>query len=167
MVLVNIEMRSVMPRFNLIARYELCQTLKRGKKDTLTTAQQFLYASQLLSVIVIACSKAAVVLLVVSLKPFKAMLVACKVAMGFIGLWGVIAIITLAVQCDLRTDSGPWDFSPGRKCLNREALYIGLAACSIVLDVVVIVLPIVLLWNVQMTTAKRRQVSALFALRIM
>jgi hypothetical protein len=124
---------------------------------------KFLYASQILSIIVLACSRAAVALLVLSLEPFKAILVACRGVLGIIGLWAAAAVISLAVQCDPPYTS---DSSLGR-CVNQEVLFIILAVCSIITDLAVILLPIALVWNVQITTMKRLHISALFGLRIM
>jgi hypothetical protein len=112
---------------------------------------------------VLACSKTAVAILVLSLKPMIAVRLACKVAMGVTATWAIAAIVALAVQCK---PPEPWDFRPGR-CVNQEALYIILAVCHIVLDLVVIGLPIAMMWNVQISEAKRRQICGLFALRIM
>ena len=72
---------------------------------------QGLYSSQLLAVIVLGCSKAAVVLLVLSLKPFERITLACKVSLGVICAWMLAALFALGLQCD-RPD--PWEFSSGR-----------------------------------------------------
>jgi hypothetical protein len=104
-----------------------------------------------------------VALLVISVKPFKSMLLACKGVLGIIGLWAAAAVIALAVQCDLPY---PWDSSLGI-CRDQEALYIALGVFSIITDLTIIVLPVVLMWNVQITGVKRLNISALFALRIL
>ena len=110
----------------------------------------------------LACSKAAVTLLVVSIEPFATVLLACKVVLGLTTAWVVVGVVTLAVQCD-KTDL--WIIDSGN-CVNQEALYLALGIWHILLDLGVIALPIALVWRVQMIGWKRRQISALFALRL-
>ncbi|KAI9037551.1 uncharacterized protein KD926_000199 [Aspergillus affinis] len=55
------------------------------------------------------------------------------------------------------------EFDTGQ-CLNQEALYLAPRVCHILLDLAIVALPIALVWSVQMTGWKRRQISALFAL---
>ncbi|OQD80902.1 hypothetical protein PENANT_c031G10951 [Penicillium antarcticum] len=127
------------------------------------TYSKALYASQLFAVLVLACSKAAVALLVLSLKPFERISAACKIALGLIGAWALAALVALVVQCD---QPRPWNFSPER-CLNQHALYISLAACHMFLDVCIIGLPVTLLQQVQIIQWKRHHISALFAMRVL
>ena len=101
-------------------------------------------------------------LLIISIKPLKPLLLSCHILLGIIGAWGVAAVISLAIQCDLPS---PWDSTPGR-CLNQQALYIGLGAGNILIDLATIILPFILVWNVKLPSAKRAQISGLFALRI-
>jgi hypothetical protein len=122
-----------------------------------------LYASQLLAVLILACSKSAVVLLVLSLKPFERISAACKVTLGLIGAWALAALVALGVQCD---QPHPWSFSPER-CLDQQALCISLAAIHMFLDVCVIGLPVTLLHQVQIIQWKRHHISALFAMRVL
>ncbi|KAL4891992.1 hypothetical protein BDV59DRAFT_180642 [Aspergillus ambiguus] len=126
------------------------------------TYSKNLYASQLLAVLVLACSKAAVILLVLSLKPFEKIKCACKITLSGIGLWALAALIALGVQCK---QPDPWYFYPGR-CPNQHGLYIGLAVVHIILDMVVTVLPIALLCTVRIMKWRRHQISALFAMRL-
>ncbi|KAJ5566056.1 hypothetical protein N7535_007694 [Penicillium sp. DV-2018c] len=110
-----------------------------------------LYASQLLAVLVLGCSKAAVVLLVLSLQPFERITMACKIALGLIGTWSFIAFVALGTQCN---QPRPWDFRPDR-------------GIHMILDLGIIGLPVSLLHQVQIIQWKRHQISALFAMRIL
>jgi hypothetical protein len=100
--------------------------------------------------------------LIISIKPLKSVLLACHIVLGITAVWTIAAVISLAVQCDLPT---PWDSTPER-CINQQALYIGLSVGNILLDIAAVVLPFILVWNVKLPTAKRAQISGLFALRI-
>ncbi|OQE29828.1 hypothetical protein PENSTE_c002G10402 [Penicillium steckii] len=121
------------------------------------------YSSQLLAVIVVACSKAALALLVLSLKPFSRIVLACKVFLGLICGWAVAALFALGLQCE---QPSPWDSSHGR-CVNQYALYVILGVTHTLLDLAVIALPVALLWQVQIPRRKRFNISALFASRIL
>ncbi|KAJ5154248.1 uncharacterized protein N7500_009687 [Penicillium coprophilum] len=137
-------------------------------RDSLSNASfekysKTLFASQLLAVLVLGCSKAAVALLVLSLQPFEKISLACKVILGLIGTWILAALIALGIQCD-----HPQSWSSSReKCVNQEALYIALGGVHMLLDVVIIGLPVALLHQVQIIQWKRYQISALFGMRIL
>ncbi|EAU29926.1 predicted protein [Aspergillus terreus NIH2624] len=147
-----------MSHFGPIPRYETNIRRATFESDCLEN----LYASQLLAILVLTCSKAAVVLLVLSLKPFEKIKYACNVALGAIGVWALASLIGLGVQCK---QPEPWHFSSER-CAHQHALYIGLAIVHIILDMAVIVLPVTLLWTVRMIQWRRYQISALFAIRL-
>ncbi|KAI3264755.1 hypothetical protein CBS147309_6693 [Penicillium roqueforti] len=121
------------------------------------------FASQLLAIVVLGCSKAAVALLILSLQPFEKITLASRVALGLISTWALATLIALGRQCK---QLQPWNSSPER-CVNQEVLYIALGGTHMLLDVVIIVLPVVLLHQVQIIRWKRHQISALFALRIL
>ncbi|KAB8257597.1 hypothetical protein BDV32DRAFT_152185 [Aspergillus pseudonomiae] len=123
----------------------------------------FLYASQILSVVVLACSKASVALLLISIKPFSVVLLACKMLLGLIGAWTIAFTIALAVEC---AQTQVWDLNLGRR-MNEEALYTGLAVSHILLDIGLVVLPMILMWKVQMSQWKCFQICALFGLRVL
>ncbi|OGM48422.1 hypothetical protein ABOM_003390 [Aspergillus bombycis] len=123
----------------------------------------FLYTSQILAVVVLACSKAAVAFLLISIKPFNSVLLACKILLGLIGAWTMAFTIALAVEC---AQPKVWDVNLAR-CIDQEALYTGLAMCHILLDIGLVVLPMILMWKVQMSQWKCFQICALFGLRVL
>ncbi|CAG7921749.1 unnamed protein product [Penicillium olsonii] len=121
------------------------------------------FASQLLAVVVLSCSKTAVVLLVLSLQPFEKITFACKSILGMIAAWTLASLVALGTQCN---HPRPWISSPDR-CVNQYALYISLGAIHMILDLSIIALPMTLLHQVQIIQWKRHQISALFATRIL
>lgn len=124
---------------------------------------QALYASQLLSVLVLAGSKVSVTLLVLGLKPFKIIAQACYVVLVMTAAWIIASLVGLGAQCDQPT---PWNSSSGR-CVDQQSLYVALGVVHILLDIAVIVLPVMLLSKVQIIQRKRHHISALFAIRIL
>ncbi|KAJ5965405.1 hypothetical protein N7481_012119, partial [Penicillium waksmanii] len=121
------------------------------------------YSGQLLAVLVLACSKAGLALLILSLKPFRSTSVACKVVLGLICAWAMAALFALGLQCD---QPSPWDSTSRDRCVNQYTMYVILGVAHIILDLAVIALPIALLWQVQISQRKRYNISALFATRI-
>ncbi|OJD25591.1 hypothetical protein ACJ73_03037 [Blastomyces percursus] len=124
---------------------------------------KFFYASQILALASLACSKAALTLLIIRIKPLSAVLYACRSLLGAIAAWGIAGVVALAAQCDTPR---PWDFSEGR-CVNRQALYIGLGALSIITDVALVILPFFLVFQVQLPTRKRLTIVSFFCIRIL
>lgn len=111
----------------------------------------------------LACSKVAVALLLVSIKPFNTVLLACKMLLGLIGAWTITFTIALAIQY---ARSPFWSLSSSRY-MDQEALYTGLAVTHILLDIGLVVLPMILMWKVQMSQWKCFQICALFGLRFL
>ncbi|KAL2364494.1 hypothetical protein RJZ56_002539 [Blastomyces dermatitidis] len=124
---------------------------------------KFFYASQILALASLACSKAALTLLIIYIKPLTAVLYACRGLLGAIAAWSIAGVVALAAQCDAPR---PWDFSQGR-CVNQQALYIGLGALSIITDVALVILPFFLVFQVQLPTRKRLTIVSFFCIRIL
>ncbi|QMW44943.1 hypothetical protein G4B11_008363 [Aspergillus flavus] len=137
-------------------------------RDTLSDVafqsyDKFLYASHILSVLVLACSKVAIALLLISIKPFNTVLLACKMLLGLIGAWAITFTIALAIQYA----RSPWWSLSSSRYMDQEALYTGLAVTHILLDIGLVVLPMILMWKVQMSQWKCFQICALFGLRFL
>ena len=122
------------------------------------------FASNILLVLSIACAKAALTLLVITIKPLKAVRYACFGVLIFSGLWGVASILALSLQCSPnRWALGPSDSDT---CVDQYTMQIVIRICDIVSDLVIIALPIVMMQSVQVTQGKRLMVILLFSLRI-
>ncbi|PGH09749.1 hypothetical protein GX51_00429 [Blastomyces parvus] len=137
-------------------------------RDTLSeklfqSFSKFFYTSQILALASLACSKAALALLIIYIKPLSAVLHACRALLAVIAAWGIAGVVALAAQCDAPR---PWDFSEGR-CVNQQALYIGLGALSIITDVALVILPFFLVFQVQLPTRKRLTIVSFFCIRIL
>ena len=73
------------------------------------------YIGQILSVVALCLAKLSLIQVLVGLTPVKRMLVVFNTVAVFIVLWGVAAILTLALQCKL---SRPW-ITLGERCVDR------------------------------------------------
>lgn len=58
-----------------------------------------------------------------------------------------------------------WDRTiPGGSCVNLSAAYLSVSIINLLLDVMVIVLPMPMLWRLQMRTAKKIALTAIFGI---
>lgn len=76
---------------------------------------QAIYASQILQIIVLCLSKLSLLLVYIKLTPVPKMLIIIWTSLSFVTLWGIAAVVTLAIQC---TVPAPWDFLQ-RRCIDR------------------------------------------------
>lgn len=95
-------------------------------------------------------------------------------------LWAGVAVITHAIQCPLPK---PWNTSAAgcfsqvccmlfhrRSCaenLTKEVLYFTHGNINIFTDLVIILIPVALLWDVQIKPSQKRTVCLIFATRIL
>lgn len=81
------------------------------------------------------------------------------------------AAIVLRIFFFCRPFAYNWDKSiPGGSCLDVPASYLrvgGLSIVNLVLDVIVIILPLPILWNLNMATTKKVAISAVFGVGLM
>ncbi|KAL8902530.1 MAG: hypothetical protein Q9207_004628 [Kuettlingeria erythrocarpa] len=74
-------------------------------------------------------------------------------------LLAVAYTVTLSVQC-----MGKAGVAQGGHCINEYALLISSSFINVAMDVAILVIPIVAIWDLQMPKAKKRRLSALFVL---
>ncbi|KAJ5740782.1 hypothetical protein N7493_000654 [Penicillium malachiteum] len=141
-----------------------------GKKRSIITNHafdQFLkheYAAQILLIITIALSKISSGLLFQSTMTSRGYTWANGALMVIIVAWAIGTILALALRCPM---PNPWKWSPSGQCINQEALFQSIAALNISTDVALVVLPCILLRNVQLSRWKRFRIMALIASKLM
>lgn len=129
----------------------------------LTPRYQYFYAAQILLWASLGAAKVSVILLVITLGPQKSFLKCCHGLLALLVLWTVAVVFAQAFQCHLPR---PWDIQSG-VCDNLNALYLGLGVTNVVTDVALIILPVILVWGVQLPLKKRWEISGVFGVRIM
>lgn len=83
--------------------------------------------------------------------------------MAIVGAIALSFILTNAFQCPSPSDAFTMDvFIPG-KCLDRETMWIAQAAINIATDLIIVMLPMPLLYNLQITKARRITLMAIFS----
>jgi hypothetical protein len=137
-------------------------------REILCLLVQAFYASNILLIGAIGVAKASILLLIISIKPARSVLLACYGVLGISVAWTVAGVLGFAFQCSLPR---PWVLGPNsplgtQSCVDQYALQIGVGAVNILTDLAIVVLPFLMMQNVQVANTKRWMVSALFALRI-
>jgi hypothetical protein len=76
---------------------------------------------------------------------------------------GVAFIFVRALIC--RPVAMNWDFTtPGGTCGDLHTMYMSLASIDLILDLTVVLLPMPVVWNLQMAFSKKIAISAVFGL---
>lgn len=123
------------------------------------------FAANLLLILSLAFAKITVLLLVITIRPRKSVLMASKILIGVVACWGFASIITVSVQCSPRR----WVLGPSANetCIDQRAVQIGIRATDVITDLATIVLPIEMMRSVQTSWNKKFMVVGLFSVRIM
>ncbi|CAK4026256.1 rpsU-divergently transcribed [Lecanosticta acicola] len=111
------------------------------------------WISDIISVLALTGSKLAVSLLILRLSTFKKHVLAARVVSILIGIWGVPAVVMTSLQ---RASSQE---------RNRDG-WIGVGVYSVLLEIALIVLPVYLVWNLQMRLSAKVTVVVGFLFRI-
>ncbi|KEY80577.1 integral membrane protein [Aspergillus fumigatus] len=128
--------------------------------DSLDAYNKLNYAAELLLLLVLALSKVSTGNLIRSISPSKSILRWGFMVQIGLGVWTLLALFGTAFQCR----APYWEYSPSR-CIGKGAVVYPIMVLNMALDAALVVLPIVMLWNVQMPLVQRLKVSSAFASR--
>jgi len=139
-------------------------------QDTLSDAAFGVYARSfhegtILFVATILFSKLSTVFLLTRLTPKHNIRRACQIIGALMVMWAFSSFLGLAFQCQLPR---PWDYrqSSSHQCpVNIAALNYSIMVFDILTDVVCIILPITVLWDLQMDTNRRWNLIGAFCCR--
>lgn len=109
-------------------------------------------ASDILSIIALTCSKLAVSLLILRLSTFKRHVLAARIITVLICIWGIIATTSSSI-------------APANVKARKDG-WIGVGAYSVVLETFLFLLPIYLVWSLQMRLSAKLTIISGFAFRI-
>ncbi|KAJ6103055.1 hypothetical protein N7486_005482 [Penicillium sp. IBT 16267x] len=121
------------------------------------------YVAQILLILTLALSKVSSGLLLKGSLTSRGYTWANWTLIGVISAWAIGSILALALRCSLPT---PWEWNLPEKCIDQAALFQAIAALNIITDVALVVLPCVLLRNVQLSRWKRFRIMALIASKL-
>ncbi|CAI7631847.1 unnamed protein product [Penicillium manginii] len=123
---------------------------------------KFAFAGHILRILVLTLSKLSTTLLVWRLTPNKSLRRNCAIISGVVVAWSVFAVLSIAFQCELPY---PWLYSPDR-CAGQGALLYPIAIFNILTEIAIVVLPFIMMHNVQMVWHKRVKVLSSFTSRL-
>ncbi|KAK1140015.1 hypothetical protein N8T08_010924 [Aspergillus melleus] len=133
------------------------------KTPALHKASKFLYAAELIQVIILSSSKISTTLLVWKLTPNNHLRRACAITIGFTTAWTIFALFGIAFQCELPR---PWLYSPDR-CAGEGVIIYPISVFHILLEIIVIVIPFFMMRDVQMAWQKRLKILCSFSARFL
>ncbi|KAE8138693.1 hypothetical protein BDV38DRAFT_281990 [Aspergillus pseudotamarii] len=123
---------------------------------------KFAYAAHILRIVVMSLSKMSTILLIWRLTPSKSLRRICAGTAGVVMGWSIFAVLGIAFQCEM---PGPWLYSPER-CAGEGAIFYPIAVLNILTEVIIVVLPFIMMLNVQMAWHKRVKILCSFSARL-
>ena len=81
----------------------------------------------------------------------------------FIVTWAVASALSLAFQCPMPT---PWNSLSGA-CVNQAALYYSIGVLNAVTDLAIVIMPALIVYNLQIRRSERFKICLIFATRIL
>ena len=144
------------------------------------TVMQAVFASQILKILIYYLAKLSLVLVFIRLTPSKRMRQSLWLFILFLTLWSGVAVVTHSIQCP----PPRWNISMSG-CLNQVrylhdlcpqsnfanpskqgSIYTSYGIINILTDLVIVLIPFVLLWKVQIGLNKKRAIYAIFFIRL-
>ena len=120
-----------------------------------------MYAALILFILSQTCSKLSVTFFVRTLTPIRLHRWIIALVLTATIAWSITAVFGFAFSCELPS---PWNYAGGN-CLNIEALYTYVEIFSAVLDAVLVILPVVIISNLQLASRRKFTIITFFASR--
>ncbi|KAI0176026.1 hypothetical protein GGR52DRAFT_342075 [Hypoxylon sp. FL1284] len=119
-------------------------------------------ASDILSTFVFVLSKLSLAVLLGRITPSSTMIVMLRFFTIFTILWGISDILSVSFQCGARVPMRVLN----DKCVNERAIFLSHGVINIVTDSVLMLLPVFVVWTVQIPLKQKLTVLGLFWTRI-
>ncbi|KAI2610542.1 hypothetical protein GGR54DRAFT_643375 [Hypoxylon sp. NC1633] len=135
--------------------------------DTISDTQllsyyRFILTSDILSIFVFVFSKLSLAILVVRITPSNRMRLTLKLFIIFIVLWGLSDVFSVSFRCGARVPMSASD----SMCVNERAVALSHGIINILTDWVLMMLPLLVIWTVQIPMTQKLTVLGLFWTRI-
>ncbi|KAL4993813.1 hypothetical protein BDV10DRAFT_178165 [Aspergillus recurvatus] len=131
-------------------------------KSQIQRLSKFSFAAQLLLVIVLSLSKLSTILLIWKLTPSRSLRQFCTITAAVIAGWTIFALFSISFQCRLPE---AWLYTPGR-CAGEGALFYPVAVFNVLTEIILVILPFIMMQNVQMASQKRVKILSSFSSRL-
>ncbi|MCJ1318975.1 hypothetical protein MMC15_004307 [Xylographa vitiligo] len=126
--------------------------------------EQGIYASQMLYILSLAFAKLALLQIYTTFARHYLRTSVVKGLMCFVALWAVVALLPIAFQCHLPT---PWAIFSYDQCINQPVFWDTIGAFDALTDVCIALLPVWLLYDLQLPFSKRALIMIAFTERIL
>ncbi|KAL6239537.1 hypothetical protein BDW75DRAFT_227166 [Aspergillus navahoensis] len=120
------------------------------------------FAAQLLLVVVLSLSKLSTTLLIWKLTPSRSLRHYCTIAAAVITGWTISALFSISFQCQFPE---MWLYTP-RRCAGEGALFYPVAVFNILTEIILVILPFIMMQDVQMASQKRVKILSSFSSRL-
>ncbi|KAI1334036.1 hypothetical protein F5Y15DRAFT_421293 [Xylariaceae sp. FL0016] len=131
--------------------------------DSLDLIRKLRYASSFFALIICACTKASVCVLIYSINNNGTFFLATRITLGVAVVACVAGCLALTFRCPLPT---PWLALSDEQCPGARPINLYNAVVNMVTDLMLCVLPIGMVWKVQTTVKRKIQVIMMFVVRI-
>ncbi|KAI9644578.1 hypothetical protein NHQ30_006599 [Ciborinia camelliae] len=137
-------------------------------QDTLSSQeledyQKYAYASQLVYILTLCFAKLSTLFYLRALTPDSNYAILNRFTEIDVILWALSAEISIVFQCDL---PNPWALLSTEQCFNIGAFWKAIGALDIVSDSCIIILPIFIVWGLQMPLRRKALVFMAFGTRV-
>lgn len=135
-------------------------------RANLTCIPQLMFLSPILWVTAVTTIRAAIIILYIQTFPTRSFLVACYAALAVNLLFGASAVIADCLICRPITYRwGPTMLNGS--CGDQKSLDMFIAIVNLLQDVVVVILPMPILWGLQMAKTRKAELSCIFGIGIL
>lgn len=121
------------------------------------------YASNILFITGLFFAKASTLTLIIALAPNKKYRMPAKAVGVFLLVWTVASILASAFQC---TPPKTWLYTSG-ECFDQTSFWVAYAVIDMLTDLVIMCLPILLLYKLQLPLSKKVNVCFAFSFRLL
>lgn len=148
---------------NQQVEYGLGSPLRALSESEYNSFQAAGYASHILFIIGLFFGKASTLTLLVALAPNKKYRMPAKAVGGFLLIWTIASFFASAFQC---TPPKTWLYTSG-KCFDQTTFWVAYAIIDMLTDLVIMCLPILLLYKLQLSMSKKINVCFAFSFRLL
>ncbi|KAI1076551.1 hypothetical protein F5B20DRAFT_320397 [Whalleya microplaca] len=143
-------------------RYGLGRHLNALGEKQIQSYYRTSFTSDVLSVFVFVLSKLSLIALSGNITPSNTMRIVFRWFTAFTILWGISYVLSISFQCGARVPMRAFD----RLCVNERALVFAHGIINMLTDFLLMILPVFIVWKVQIRKQKRLVVLGLFWARI-
>ncbi|QRD91319.1 integral membrane protein [Aspergillus flavus] len=151
---------------SLLIQFAVDHGMGRHLEDLLSTTfhtyNKMTYIAQILFFLVLTLTKVSTSNLIRSIDPTQSIQRYCRITETVIGGWTILAVFGYVFQCQ----TPRWQYFPSH-CLGEGAIMYPIMTINMLIDIALVVLPTIMLWNVQMPLPRRLKIISTFASRIL